>query len=182
MDERDKTRLSKFLSFILRHDPGSAGIELDAAGWVAVDELVTKCCEHGKALTKELLFDIVATSPKQRFAISEDGLRVRASQGHSIDVELGYEPKEPPELLYHGTVSSSLPSIRSDGLKRMSRHHVHLSLDAATARAVAMRRSKPIVLEIAAARMHRDGYVFFLSANGVWLTESVPPEYIDFER
>ncbi|MFZ5890451.1 MAG: RNA 2'-phosphotransferase [Myxococcota bacterium] len=145
-----------------------------------IEHLVEKCRAHGKALSRGIVETIVATSPKQRFAISEDGRLVRANQGHSIEIDLGYEPKEPPELLFHGTVSSSLASIRSAGLKRMDRHHVHLSPDVETARAVGMRRGKPVVLRIAAARMHREGHVFFLSANGVWLIERVPPEYIQF--
>ena len=174
------TAYSKFLSFVLRHEPGAIGVTLDRNGWVEIDHLVEQCRAHGKQLSREILETIVATSPKQRFAISEDGQRVRASQGHSIDVELGYAPQEPPEQLFHGTVSSSLPSIRSTGLQKMDRHHVHLSPDLATAQTVGMRRGKPVVLRIAAARMHRAGHVFFLSANGVWLTERVPPEYIEF--
>lgn len=180
IDPKTLTAYSKFLSFVLRHEPGAIGVTLDRNGWVEIDRLVEQCRAHGKPLTREILETIVATSPKQRFAISEDGQRVRASQGHSIDVELGYAPQAPPEQLFHGTVSSSLSSIRSTGLQKMDRHHVHLSPDLATAQAVGMRRGKPVILRIAAARMHRDGHVFFLSANGVWLTERVPPDYIEF--
>lgn len=182
MDQKTLTALSKFLSFVLRHRPESVGVVMDRAGWVEIDHLVEKCRAHGKPLTRELVETIVATSPKQRFAISEDGQRVRASQGHSIEVELGYEPTQPPEWLFHGTVAASLPAIRSAGLQKMSRHHVHLSPDTATARIVGMRRGKPLVLRIAAARMHRDGHIFYLSTNGVWLTEQVPPEYIEFDE
>src|SRR5215831_18312610 len=180
MEPKAFTELSKFLSFVLRHKPDAVGLELDPNGWADIADLVEKCAAHGKTLTKDIIEAIVATSPKQRFAISEDGLRVRANQGHSIEIDLGYESREPPELLFHGTASSSLSSIRSAGLQRMDRHHVHLSSDAATARAVGMRRGRPVVLQIAAARMHRDGHTFFLSPNGVWLTERVPPEYIAF--
>ena len=180
MEPKARTELSKFLSFVLRHKPEAVGLQLDPGGWVEIADVIEKCRAHGKTLTKDLVEAIVATSPKQRFAISEDGLRVRANQGHSIEIDLGYEPSEPPELLFHGTVSSSIASIRSGGLKRMDRHHVHLSPDVATARAVGMRRGKPAVLQIAAARMHRDGHIFFVSANGVWLTERVPAEYIHF--
>lgn len=180
MDPKAITDLSKFLSFVLRHKPEAVGLEIDPNGWVEIEQLVEKCHQHGKTLTKGIVEAIVTTSPKRRFAISEDGLRVRANQGHSIEIDLGYEPKEPPGLLFHGTVSSSIESIRSAGLKRMDRHHVHLSPDVATARAVGIRRGKPIVLQIAAVRMHRDGHAFFLSTNGVWLTERVPPEYIHF--
>ena len=175
-----RTNLSKFLSFVLRHEPTAIGLELDPHGWADIDELVTKSQAHGKPLTRDIIEEIVATNAKQRFAISEDGRRVRANQGHSIDIDLAYEPREPPELLFHGTIAANLAAIRSAGLKRMQRHHVHLSPDTATARTVGMRRGKPVVLEVAAARMHRDGHVFFLSTNGVWLTEHVPPDYIQF--
>jgi putative RNA 2'-phosphotransferase len=173
-------KLSKFLSFVLRHQPDAIGIKLDANGWVRIDELVEKCRARGEPLTRDVLEEIVTTSEKQRFSISEDGLRIRANQGHSVEVDLALEPKEPPEFLFHGTVARSIPSIRSKGLTRMQRHHVHLSSDQATARAVGMRRGKPVVLRIEAARMHREGCQFFLSDNGVWLTDSVPPEYIAF--
>ncbi|HEX7843111.1 MAG TPA: RNA 2'-phosphotransferase [Kofleriaceae bacterium] len=174
------TDLSKFLSFVLRHEPGVIGIELDRNGWVEIDRLVAQCRAHGKAVSRDLVEEVVATSSKQRFAISDDGQRIRASQGHSVPVDLGYEPAEPPEWLFHGTVRGSLSSIRAEGLLKRSRHHVHLSRDAATARTVGARRGKPVVLRIAAGRMHRDGHVFFLAANGVWLTERVPPAYIEF--
>lgn len=174
------TNTSKFLSLVLRHKPESVGVSLDRNGWVSIDELLEKCRAHGRPITRELLEEIVATSPKRRFAISEDGLLVRANQGHSVEVELGYEPASPPEWLYHGTVASALTAIRSDGLKRMSRHHVHLSPDEATARSVGARRGRPSVLRVAAGRMHQDGHVFFVSANGVWLTDHVPAGYIVF--
>jgi putative RNA 2'-phosphotransferase len=174
-----RTELSKFLSFVLRHRPEAIGLELDPNGWADIDDLVERARAHGKPLTREGVEAIAATSPKQRFAISEDGRRVRASQGHSVDVDLGYQPTVPPETLFHGTIAASLAAIRAGGLQRMERHHVHLSPDVETARVVGMRRGKPVVLRVAAGRMHRDGHVFFLSANGVWLTEHVPPLYID---
>jgi putative RNA 2'-phosphotransferase len=173
-------RLSKFLSFVLRHRPDAVGIELDAQGWVEIEVLVQRCREQGRALSREQIEEVVATNNKRRFAISEDGLRIRASQGHSIEIDLGYAPAEPPELLFHGTVAAALGAIRAGGLERMKRHHVHLSPDVATARAVGARRGRPVILRIAAAQMARDGHLFFLSANGVWLTERVPPEYIEF--
>jgi putative RNA 2'-phosphotransferase len=180
MDKKTLTELSKFLSFVLRHEPEAIGVTLDANGWIEIELFVEACQAHGKPLSRELLETIVATSPKQRFAISDDRRRVRANQGHSVEVDLAYLPAQPPETLFHGTVSASLPAIRSAGLKKMDRHHVHLSPDTATAQTVGMRRGKPVVLQIAAGRMHRDGRVFYLSANGVWLTEHVPPEYIEF--
>ena len=178
--DRTLTELSKFLSFVLRHQPDAIGIALDRQGWVDIDRLVAQCRAHGRAVSRELVEEVVATSPKRRFAISDDGRRIRASQGHSVAVDLGYEPVAPPELLFHGTVRTSLASIRAEGLHKRSRHHVHLSGDADTARIVGMRRGAPVVLRIAAGRMHRDGHAFFRSANGVWLTEHVPPAYIEF--
>lgn len=180
MDTASLTRLSKFLSFVLRHQPDSIGLALDPAGWAEVDELLERCRAHGRELSRAQLEEIVATSPKRRFALSDDGRRVRANQGHSIEVDLGYAPAAPPDLLYHGTVAASLEAIRAGGLMRMERHHVHLSPDRDTARTVGARRGKPVVLVVAAGRMHRDGHAFFRSENGVWLVEAVPPGYIEF--
>ncbi len=177
---KGRTQLSKFLSLVLRHRPEIIGLELDAGGWAEISELLDKCRAHGQPLSRETLEEIVATSPKRRFAISDDGRRVRASQGHSVEVELGYQPCEPPDFLFHGTVAASLAAIRADGLQPMGRHHVHLSPDVETARAVGMRRGVPVVLQVAAGRMQRAGHLFFRSANGVWLTSEVPPGYIDF--
>jgi putative RNA 2'-phosphotransferase len=178
MDERERVATSKFLSWVLRHAPGEVGLTLDAQGWVTIDDLLAAAAAHGRKLSRADLDEIVAWNPKQRFALSDDHTRIRANQGHSVDVELGYEPATPPEHLFHGTVTAALPDIRAIGLHRMSRHHVHLSADAATARTVGLRRGHPIVLIVAANRMHRDGHAFFLSANGVWLTEHVPPPYL----
>ena len=176
---RDRSReTSKFLSFVLRHQPEEIGLELDDAGWASVEELLDACKRAGRALTLEELQHIVDTSDKKRFAFSEDGLYIRANQGHSVQIELGYEPRKPPSLLYHGTATRFLESIRKEGLKRGSRHHVHLSSDSVTAANVGARHGKPVVLRIASSQMHNDGYSFYLSENGVWLTERVPPDYI----
>jgi putative RNA 2'-phosphotransferase len=180
VDRKALADLSKFLSFVLRHKPESIGLTLDAKGWAEVGQLIEKCQAHGKLLSREVVAEIVATNTKRRFAFSEDGRFIRASQGHSIDVELGYAPAEPPEWLFHGTVSRALSAIRASGLMKMSRHHVHLSTEVETARSVGGRRGRPVILRIAAARMHRDGHAFYLSANGVWLTDAVPPAYIEF--
>lgn len=180
MDAKTLTQLSKFLSFVLRHRPESIGLTLDRNGWVDIDDLVERSQAHGKPLSRELIEEIAATSPKQRFALSEDGQRVRASQGHSIDVDLAYQPAVPPDILFHGTVEASLPGIRATGLEKRSRHHVHLSVDEPTARTVGMRRGRPVILRIAAGRMQADGHTFYLSANGVWLVEAVPVAYIAF--
>lgn len=178
MDEKDRTAVSKFLSYVLRHDPAAVGIALDGGGWVAVDALLDACAKHGRPLSRGELDEVVATSSKQRFALSECGERIRANQGHSTAVELGYEPAEPPDVLFHGTVARLVPSIRDEGLQRMARHHVHLSPDEATARAVGGRRGKPVILRIDARAMREAGHVFLVTPNGVWLTDSVPPSFI----
>ena len=169
---------SKFLSLVLRHRPEAIGITLDAAGWVEVDTLLAQCRAHDRDITRDTLHEIIATSPKQRFMLSDDGARIRANQGHSVPVALGYAQAVPPEVLFHGTVAAKLAAIRATGLRKMARHHVHLSPDVATARAVGSRRGHPVILRIAAGRMHADGHVFYLSANGVWLTDEVPPRYL----
>lgn len=173
-------KTSKFLSRVLRHEPELIGITLDPAGWVSVSELLRACRAQGRALTLEELNEVVLSNDKQRFSFSEDGQRIRANQGHSVPVELGYSPSIPPRLLYHGTVEKFLPSIRKEGLKRGARHHVHLSPDVSTATRVGRRRGAPLVLSVESGRMYREGYEFFRSANGVWLTEHVPPEYLIF--
>jgi putative RNA 2'-phosphotransferase len=173
-------RVSKFLSLVLRHDPGKIGLTLDAAGWAEVDELIAAAARAGVEIDRETLARVVAESDKQRFALSPDGGRIRANQGHSVEVDLGLEPRTPPEVLYHGTASRFVDSIRGSGLHAASRTHVHLSADEETARRVGQRHGSPVVLTVAAGRMHRDGRPFFRSANGVWLTDAVPAEYIGF--
>ena len=177
---RRTDRTSKFLSYVLRHRPESVGLELDEAGWVCVDELLAACRRHNRSISRVELEEVVRTNDKRRFSFSPDGLKIRANQGHSVSVDLELEPLAPPELLYHGTVARFLDPIRQEGLVRGKRHHVHLSGDEPTARRVGQRRGKPFVLVVEAGRMHRDGHVFYRSANGVWLTESVPPEYLRF--
>jgi len=169
---------SKFLSLVLRHRPDVIGIGLDAEGWVSVEDLLAACAKHGRAVSRDQLDAVVRTNDKQRFAFSADGSRIRANQGHSVQVDLGLAPVEPSELLYHGTVERFLESIRRDGLTKGNRHHVHLSPDIQTATKVGQRRGRPVVLVIEAGRMFRDGHKFYRSENGVWLTDAVPPEYI----
>jgi putative RNA 2'-phosphotransferase len=178
MDEARRTATSKFLSLVLRHQPDIIGLKLDAAGWTFIDALLAALAAKGRALSRPELEEVVATNPKQRFALSSDGLRIRANQGHSIDVELGFEAMPPPELLYHGTVAAFIPDIFRDGLRKQQRHHVHLSADEATARLVGSRRGTPVILRVAAGGMHTAGYAFFRSENGVWLTDSVPPDFL----
>jgi len=180
MDERSRTRLSKFVSFVLRHRPERVGIVLDRQGWVSIDALLVQCQAHGKNISRSMLDEIIKTSSKQRFAVSEDGLRVRASHGHSVDVDLGYAAAVPPDVLFHGTIPANIVAIRAQGLVRMQRRYVHLSPDANTAATVGQRRGTPVILRVSAGSMHHDGYTFYLSTNGVWLTEKVPPAYIEF--
>jgi putative RNA 2'-phosphotransferase len=172
---------SKFLSLILRHEPHRIGVVLDAAGWVDIDKLLDALHAHDVELSREELLEIVAASDKQRFAVSSDGTRIRANQGHSVQVELGLPPEPPPELLYHGTVDEFLPGIRAQGLHKRQRHHVHLSADIETAKKVGGRRGKPVVLGIKAGEMARAGHTFFRSANGVWLVDHVPPPFIELD-
>ncbi|TWT84571.1 RNA 2'-phosphotransferase [Planctomycetes bacterium CA13] len=173
---------SKFLSLVLRHQPDVIGIELDSEGWADIDRLIKNANARGTAISLDLLHEVVATSDKKRFALSDDGLCIRANQGHSVEgVDLKLEPIEPPELLYHGTVEPFLAGIREKGLLKRSRHHVHLSADKETATKVGQRRGKPIILTISAARMHAAGHTFYLSANGVWLTDAVPTEFIELD-
>ena len=174
------SKLGKFLSYVLRHNPDEIGITLDSAGWVSVDELLAALAQHGRATERERLEREVAEDDKQRFALSEDGTRIRANQGHSIPVDLGLDPIEPPELLYQGTVARFLDSIREKGLLRGERHDVHLSEDLETATAVGRRRGAPVILTVRAHEMWSDGYLFYCTANQVWLTEHVPPQYIEF--
>ena len=174
----DLKKHSKFLSYVLRHHPDAIGIELDANGWVAVDELIKKANASGKRFNRALLDRIVAENDKKRFAFNEDQTLIRASQGHSVEVELSYAPIEPPETLFHGTVAKFMQSIMEQGLIKGSRHHVHLSADLETASKVGQRRGKPVILTVRSGDMHKAGHAFYKSENGVWLTETVPPIYL----
>lgn len=170
--------LSKLLSYVLRHHPEHLNLELDASGYVGVEELLSALHAQAHLVSSEQLERVVATSDKRRFGFNDTKTRLRALQGHSLHVDLALEPAEPPTLLYHGTVARFLQRILEQGLVPKARQHVHLSRDLETARQVGSRRGDPIILEIAAAAMHDAGYTFFLSENGVWLTEGVPPEYL----
>ncbi|WP_116247680.1 RNA 2'-phosphotransferase [Nocardiopsis sp. FIRDI 009] len=178
MDSKRRVRTSRFLSLVLRHDPARAGITLDPQGWADIRALLDGCRSAGHRVTHAELVEIVRTNDKQRFALNADGTRVRARQGHFVPVDLALEPTAPPELLHHGTVGRFLPAITTEGLRSMSRHDVHLSADEATARRVGARRGAPVVLVVAAGRMHADGYAFRVTDNGVWLVPEVPPEYL----
>jgi putative RNA 2'-phosphotransferase len=180
MTDKETIRTSKFLSLILRHEPERVGLQLGDAGWVGVDELLQAVNRNGGALTLEDLKHIVATSDKKRFAFSDEGQRIRANQGHSVEVDLQYAPQTPPEILYHGTATRFLNGIRKDGLQRMERHDVHLSAETKVTLQVGGRHGKPVLLTIRAGEMHRAGHEFRCSANGVWLVAQVPPQFIDF--
>lgn len=177
MSKSNLTTASKFLSLILRHKPDAINLTLDAEGWALISELIDKA-KPQIALSKGLIEQIVSTSDKQRFKISDDGLMIRANQGHSVKVDLKLSPKQPPTVLYHGTATRFLDSIKQNGLKPGQRHHVHLSTDVDTAAAVGKRYGKVIILEINAEAMHKQGCRFFLSDNKVWLVDHVPPQYL----
>lgn len=172
--------ISKFLSLVLRHDPGILGLELTNAGWVEIQRLLDAMQRHGKVLSREDLEMIVKNSDKQRYAISPDGKSIRANQGHSIEIDLEYAPQQPPEILYHGTATRFLADIRKLGLQKMNRHHVHLSAETKVTIQVGGRHGKPALLTIRAGEMHRKGLLFYCSTNGVWLVDAVSPEFIDF--
>jgi putative RNA 2'-phosphotransferase len=174
----DDRKISKALSYWLRHRPDAAALELDAAGWAPVAEVMRALAAAGLADRRERLEQVVAASDKNRFELSDDRMRIRARQGHSVKVDLEWPLADPPEYLFHGTVERSLAAILADGLKAMNRHHVHLSSDLETARIVGRRRGSPVILRIEAAKMAADGHRFRLSGNGVWLTEHVPSRYV----
>ncbi len=174
------TQTSKFLSYVLRHAPESIGLSLDQQGWAEIGELLEKVRIEGHALDLAGLQRIVAESDKKRFTISEDGKRIRAAQGHSVNVDLGLQPSQPPDTLYHGTATRFLESIKTQGLVSGSRQQVHLSNDVATAQNVGQRHGKPVVLTINTGRMFADGQKFYFTDNSVWLTDAVPASYISF--
>ena len=179
MSKRTK-HISKFLSYVLRHNPDKLGITLDTNGWTSVAILLEKINVGEYSLSMEELEEVVATNNKKRFAFNEDKTKIRANQGHSINVDLALESKVPPNYLYHGTVEKFMPSIREKGLIKGSRHHVHLSADKETAINVGSRRGKPIILTIRSGEMQAKDHTFYQSENGVWLTDVVPTEFIEF--
>ncbi len=175
-------KISKFLSLVLRHQPEKIGLILDAAGWVSVSELMTACQTHGLNFTFDELLEIVANNDKKRFAFNEDQTKIRANQGHSIEVKLGYSASVPPAILYHGTATRNIDSILTQGLLKGQRHHVHLSADIETAIKVGMRYGKPVVFEVQADAMHANNIQFFCSENGVWLTAHVPTSFLKLKE
>ncbi|MGI8680007.1 MAG: RNA 2'-phosphotransferase [Jatrophihabitans sp.] len=174
----NQARTSKFLSLVLRHRPDKIGVALDPAGWVKVNELLAALAKCGQPLTRAELDAVVAESDKQRFVIDRSADRIRANQGHSIEVDLGLSEATPPAVLYHGTPTRNLDSIFAEGLCKQARHAVHLSLDVETAHRVGARRGGHVVVRVDASAMHEDGHRFAVSANGVWLTDAVPARYL----
>ena len=177
MNDRQGTTISKFLSLVLRHQPEVINLTLDEQGWAAVPELLQKCNEHGQMIGFDDLKYVVEHNDKKRFKFNDDFTKIRASQGHSIEVDLGYKPQTPPEFLYHGTGQKSVESILKSGLAKMNRQHVHLSKDRETAIKVGQRHGSPVIFVVRAGEMYSAGFPFFLSDNGVWLTDNVPVEY-----
>lgn len=177
-DKLQKT--SKFLSLILRHKPEVIGISLDKNGWAEVSGLIEGVNRNGKYfLDMATLDEIVRTDEKQRYSFSPDRKKIRANQGHSIYVDVELKEIQPPENLWHGTCEKYVDSINAEGLKPKSRLYVHLSADTETARKVGSRHGKPIIYKIDSGKMYRQGYIFYLSANGVWLTGYVPPDFME---
>jgi putative RNA 2'-phosphotransferase len=172
--------ISKFLSLVLRHKPEEINLKLDTNGWADTDELIEKLNSRNFNIDFELLEQVVINNDKQRFSFNEDYSAIRANQGHSVEIDLALEPVQPPDKLYHGTVAKFIDAIKKEGLQKMSRRHIHLSRDIETAQKVGARRGKPIILNINAGKMHTAGFVFYVSENGVWLTDTVPPAYIEF--
>ncbi len=181
LSEPEANRVSKFLSLVLRHQPDTIGIMLDENGWTDVNILLTKLQTKGHQMNFDQLRYLVETNNKKRFAFNIDETRIRASQGHSVVVDLSYSEKKPPKFLYHGTATRFFNTVLAEGLKKMDRHHVHLSADETTARTVGSRHGKPVVLTVKAEEMAADNFVFYQSENGVWLTEFVPAAYIVHE-
>lgn len=178
MDAKELIRISKFFSKHLRHAPERLGLVLAPGGWVDVDTLLAAAARHGMAVTRAELDEVVDKNDKQRFRFDESGSRIRASQGHTTEVDLELVAVTPPAVLYHGTPSQNVAAIRTSGLLKMARHHVHLSADVETATRVGSRRGRAVVLGIDSAAMHAEGIPFYRSDNGVWLCDTVEPRFI----
>ncbi|AZZ89759.1 RNA 2'-phosphotransferase [Hahella sp. KA22] len=177
MDKALKSK-SKFLSLVLRHQPELIRLPLDANGWADIEVLLAGAARQGVNISFQDVLEIVATNDKQRFALSEDKRRIRASQGHSIDVDLQLTPVAPPEVLFHGSATRFADAILAAGLQPGQRRHVHLSADVETAHKVGSRHGKPVIFRIDAKALAQAGHAFYLSANQVWLTDAVPPQYL----
>lgn len=175
---KNEINISKFLSLVLRHQPETIAITLDQNGWANVNDLIEKANNYGIKFDRETLNHIVATNPKKRFAFNDTLDKIRASQGHSVEIELGYTNQKPPEILFHGTAEKFVQSILDTGLEKGNRQQVHLSADFETAIKVGQRHGKPFVFKVLAEKMYNDNFEFFISDNGVWLTDNVPTKYL----
>lgn len=178
ISEKQLTHISKFLSLVLRHKPETISIQLDQNGWTDVNELIEKANNYGVKFDKETLKHIVATNSKKRFAFNNTLDKIRASQGHSVDIELGYSNQKPPTILFHGTADKFVQSILDTGLEKRNRQHVHLSSDLETALKVGQRHGKPFIFKVLAEQMYNDNFQFYISDNDVWLTDNVPTKYL----
>lgn len=178
ISEKQLTHISKFLSLVLRHQPETISIQLDQNGWTDVNELIEKANDYGIYFDKETLKHIVVTNSKKRFAFNDTLDKIRASQGHSIEIELGYTNQKPPTILFHGTAEKFVQSILDTGLEKRNRQHVHLSSDLETALKVGQRHGKPSIFKVLAEQMYNDNFQFYISDNGVWLTDNVPTKYL----
>ncbi|MEB3283592.1 MAG: RNA 2'-phosphotransferase [Lyngbya sp.] len=178
MNPHRLVKVSKYLSKHLRHQPERLGLKLAAGGWVNIEELLAACQQHQFPLTRGELEEVVIKNDKQRFSFDETKTRIRANQGHTIEVDLQLKPRIPPDILYHGTGEGTVEAILEYGLLKMFRHHVHLSTDIATAKAVGMRKGRPVIFQVNAAEMSQEGFTFYCSDNGVWLVEQVPAKYL----
>lgn len=176
MNDKDLINTSKYFSYLLRHNPEEVGLTLDSEGWANVDELISKTTKYN--LTNEIIDIVVETNDKQRFKLSEDKKKIKANQGHSIDVDLNLDALEPPQNLLHGTAERFIESIFYEGLKKQKRHHVHLSESNAVAETVGCRYGRLVILNVDSQKMHKDGFKFYKTANNVWLVEDVPVEYL----
>ena len=175
------TQASRFLSLILRHKPEEVGLTLDTNGWCSVSDLLKALPKHGRFLSQDELDFLVESNDKKRFEFSPDGKRIRAVQGHSVEVKLMYDAIEPPEILFHGTATRFLDSIKASGIVKGSRQQVHLSDRIPTALKVGQRHGSPVVIPVSARVMHKDGLLFYKAPNGVWLTDEVPARYLRFD-
>ncbi len=179
MNKKELTQKGKFLSLILRHQPETIKIKLDKEGWVEVDLLIKQMNKYQKKIDFKELEYLVENNSKKRYSFNSDKTKIRANQGHSLTVDLGLEKITPPEILYHGTAEKYMGSISEKGLIKKERHHVHLSFDMETASKVGLRHGKLVVLKVASALMSQEGFSFYKSENGVWLTDEVPCRYLE---
>jgi putative RNA 2'-phosphotransferase len=179
MTDKERTHIGKFMSLVLRHEPQAIGAKLDVDGWLPLETLVNGMQKTYPSITVQNIVEIVESSDKKRFQFSESRSHIRAVQGHSVAIEGStVQLAEAPEYLYHGTAISKVVTIQSEGLKPMSRIHVHLSADRETAIIVGRRHGKPAVFQVNSAVAKSDGVQFFLAENGVWLCNSLPPKYL----